>query len=159
MRDDLTAEQLFARVTKGIRFGSSVFGNSRAALRAGNIDLLRCLDEFLHGDNLKQYNLISRTQSIFQNEMSREASGLLTQAMLDITDRVYAARVYASPDDRHYTHTRHKFCAYAFDNMDKIDGIMFLLEERGMIDVNEVENALNEISFSNLAKPILEGVL
>lgn len=159
MRNALTAEQLFARITKGVRFGSPVYGDARAALRGGNLDLLRCFDELMSGDDEKQCNAISRVQHIVQYEMDREASGFITQGMLDATERVFGSRVFSRNDEMHYTHTRHKFCAYVFANMDRIDEIMFLLEEREMTNVKLVEEALEEMHLNELSKPLLEGAL
>ena len=112
------------------------------------LDLLRCMDQFLTSGDRDLFFSIERSQEISSKYMNRAASGFLTSEMVAVESRINDHLVFGPV---------FKTAAFVFENMEHADMLLYLIEDRGVTDIDELSKAT--LRFKDHTKSLLGGVL
>lgn len=158
MTDEEERDRLRRELTKRVGDGSSALGMANLIHASADLELLRCFHRFFVSSDKELLNTIDGAYHVVYHHLGRsDASLFLTADMLKTWERIVDAfRALQAPyNDAHGD----RFCAYAFEHMDRIETILFLLEENGITDMEQIDRYLDDFDVTSTAPSLRDGAL
>lgn len=146
---EMLLDRLVTRVA-GFKDGSAYERYFSNMCSERNLDLLRCMDRMFTRDDRELFFSIERSQEIAYHLLEQEGSAFLTPEMVEMESRI----------GDHAMLSRHtNLTVFVFENMDRAEEILHLIEHRDITDIDTIKSMLKDIDITAHPEPLRGGII
>jgi hypothetical protein len=118
--------------------------------RDRNLDLLRCMDRMFIRDDRELFMSIEKSQEVVYHLLGEEGSKFLTPEMVNAASRLNDHASFSSLDN---------LTVLTFENMDRAEEILYLVEHRKLSDLATIESMLKDIDIASHPDALRSGMI